>query len=84
MEETTELERKVLKNLDRRRLFGAKHISIDNAARSGFPSHERGNVKKAIENLIRKGLVQYYDKGRKAIQLNKERNDEIERIIRGY
>lgn len=82
MEELTGLEKDVLKRLGRKRLYGSKHFSIDTATRIGFPSNMRGDVRKAILELIRKGLVVYYDKGREAIQLNKERQDEIEQITR--
>ncbi len=36
--------------------IGGKHTSADNIPK-GFPKNERGEVKKALKNLIREGYV---------------------------
>lgn len=75
------IQQKILANLFRRRAFGGKHLSFDNVVRSGFASDMRGKVKEEVRNLLREGLIVYYDKGRKALQLNNEKLQEIKRRI---
>ena len=45
--------------------------------RSGFPSHFRHKVKKAIHSLLNKGLVIWYNRSRRAVQLNRNKMTEI-------
>lgn len=73
----TDLEVAVLKVMHSRRLYGTKHIRLERVMRSGFVPHQYGEVKKAILNLIKKSLIVYAKKGKKAIQLNKNFLAEI-------
>ncbi|MBI4175769.1 MAG: hypothetical protein HY518_01060 [Candidatus Aenigmarchaeota archaeon] len=80
--EFSRYELAVLKALHSRRVYGKHHKSFDTIVRScSVGAHELGNVKGALHSLIRKGLVIWYDKGRKALQLNKKRSKEIMEII---
>ena len=72
----------VVKVMHSRRVYGAKHIRLENIVRSGFRSHEHGEVKKAINNLIKKGIILYAKKSKNAIQLNKNKLKEIMEIVR--
>ena len=49
---------------------------------SGFPKHKYKEVKNAIFSLMKLGFVQWYDRSRNAIQLNKDKSREIEEIIK--
>jgi len=51
--------------------------------RSGFPSHHRGDVKKAIYKLINKGFVIWYNRSKNAVQLNRDKMAEILRMVGG-
>ncbi|MFH0870060.1 MAG: hypothetical protein V1866_03310 [archaeon] len=51
-----ELEKDVLRKMLHHKFIGEKHTSIDNLPK-GFPKHIRGDIKKAAENLIRKGFI---------------------------
>lgn len=74
------IKKEVITEMYKRKLFGSNHKEIITITRSGFPSDKRGEVKEAIHELIKEGLIVYYDRARNAIQLNKERIDEIEKI----
>ncbi|PDM26184.1 hypothetical protein CP083_05190 [Candidatus Bathyarchaeota archaeon B24-2] len=52
----TLVEKKILEKMFYDRLIGARHTSADNIPK-GFPKHLRGEVRKALRSLIRKGLV---------------------------
>jgi len=52
----TLVEKKILEKMFYDRLIGARHTSADNIPK-GFPKHLRGEVRKALRRLIRKGLV---------------------------
>ncbi len=56
--------------------MGAKHFRIDNLT-SGVPSHVRGEVKKEIENLIRKDYIRWYNRSKGALHLNLDKLPEI-------
>jgi len=73
----TDLEITVLKVMHSRRLYGSKHIRLERVMRSGFPTHQYGEVKKTIQSLIKKSLIVYAKRNKKAIQLNKEFLSEI-------
>lgn len=77
-----EIEIAVLKAMHSRLIYGKHHKKIDTIARSGFPSHLRGEVKKFVSSLIKKGYIIWYHKADESIQLNKERFKEIEEIAR--
>jgi len=80
--ELTELEVTVLKVMHSRRLYGAKHIRLERVMRSGFMPHQYGEVKDAIQSLIKKSFIIYVKKGKKAIQLNKEFLSEILEVVK--
>ncbi|MCW4003792.1 MAG: hypothetical protein NWE95_07770 [Candidatus Bathyarchaeota archaeon] len=52
----TRLEIAILQKMYEHNLIGEKHTSEDNIPK-GFPKHLRGDVKKALDKLIRKGYV---------------------------
>jgi len=80
--ELSEIEIATLKVMHSRLVYGKNHKKIETVMRSGFPSHLRKEVKKAISSLIKKGYIIWYHKP-ESIQLNKERFGEIEEIARG-
>jgi len=53
---TATLEIVILQKMYEHNLIGEKHTSEDNIPK-GFPKHLRGDVKKALDKLIRKGYV---------------------------
>ena len=74
------MERKILKRMNRLGLWKSKHMRIENAM-GGIPGHELGEVKKTISKLMQKGFVVYYNKSKKAIQLNFNKYKEIMDLI---
>ena len=50
------VEIRVLRKMFRHGYIGDWHTSADNIPK-GFPKHARGDVKKALKSLIRKGYV---------------------------
>ncbi len=46
----------VLQKMISHRVFGGKHYGMDDLKR-GVPTHERGNIEKAIKNLVKKNLI---------------------------
>jgi len=80
--ELTEIEKTVLKVMHSRLVYGKHHKKIETVMRSGFPSHLRKEVKKAILSLIKKGYILWYHRDDKSIHLNKELYPEIEKIYK--
>lgn len=78
-----EFERQVLVRLLNRNIWGSKHLRLNTLLKSGWEPHDRGRVKDATKSLLRKGLVIWAKKEKKALQLNKERSKEIMRIVEG-
>lgn len=77
-----DIERAVLEKLYRHGYIGAKHTSADNLPK-GFPSHRRGEVKDAVEELIKEGLlIPKPTAYGLQVSLNRHRIEEIERIIK--
>lgn len=74
------LEKYLLEKMLRKRIIGSKHIRYDNIV-SGVPSHEICNLKDAIKELLKKGFLVWYNKSKKAIQLNKYKLQEIKEYI---
>ena len=70
------LEKHLLEKMLRKRIIGSKHIRYDNIV-SGVASHEIGELKEAVESLLKKGYLVWYDRSKKAIQLNKYKLKEI-------
>ncbi len=77
------LEKHLLEKMLRKRIIGGKHIQYENIL-SGIPRHEIGNLKIVVEELLKKGFLIWYDRGRKALQLNKEKLNEIKSFLQGY
>jgi len=60
------------------------HTSIDNLIK-GFPKHKRGDVRKLIPKLIKRGFLHVRPKPYgKVVSLNIERRKEIEEFIARY
>jgi uncharacterized NAD(P)/FAD-binding protein YdhS len=61
--------------------IGERHTSEDNIPK-GFPKHERGDVKKALKNLIKQGYVtpKITSYGLE-VSLNPRKIEEIKRIL---
>ena len=60
------------------------HMPIENAVK-GFPKHLIGDIKKLIDNLVRKGfLVKAKHNYGEGISLKREKLKEIEEIIEKY
>lgn len=77
----SETEKAVLKKLYVDGFVGARHTSVDNVPK-GFPKHLRGDVKKAVKKLNKKGffIVKPTSYGLE-ISLNPRKMKEIKRII---
>ena len=82
IEELNEIEIAVLRAMHSRAVYGKNHKRIETIIHSGFPSHLRNEVKKAILSLIKKGYILWYHTADKSIHLNKELYSEIDRIVR--
>ncbi len=78
--EDTGLQKKILIKMLNNRIIGSKHIRFDTIV-SGISSHQKGDLKKEIENLLRKEFLVWYHKSRKAIQLNKYKLKEIREFL---
>ena len=76
----TKLEKYILEKMIRKRVIGSKHIQYDNILKS-VESHKIGDLKKAIKNLLKKNYLIWYDRSRKAIQLNKYKLKEIKELL---
>jgi len=77
-----DLKKTVLRSMLHDRIIGARHTAIENVSK-GFPKHLKGQVKDAVEELIKEGFVisKRTEHGRQ-VSLNKYRIAEIERIIK--
>lgn len=74
------LEKYLLEKMLRKRIIGSKHIRYDNIV-SGVPSHEICNLKDVVKELLKKGFLVWYNKSKKAIQLNKYKLQEIKEYL---
>ena len=74
------LERPLIEKMLRKRIIGSKHIRYANIV-SGVVSHEIGELKDAVDSLLKKGYLVWYDKSKKAIQLNKNMLKEIKEYL---
>jgi len=81
---STEDEAKILYKLMRLGKWEHAHTSIDNLIK-GFPKHKRGDVRKLIPKLIKRGVLHVKPTayGRE-VSLNIERKKEIEEFIARY
>jgi len=76
-----QLEKDLLRKLLHHKYIGAKHTSIDNLPKS-FPKYLRGEIKKAIKDLIKKGflLLKPTSYGLE-VSVNPNKLEEISKII---
>lgn len=77
----TTIERLLLAKLFARGAIGSNHYRIETLMHMGWKAHERGEVKDAINHLLRLGYIRWYNRNKQAIQLNDEMLDEIQDII---
>ena len=63
------------------KIWKSNHIRFDNLKHCGFPKNKLGEVEKTIEGLIKLELIIYYNKSKKALQLNWNKRFEIMKII---
>ncbi len=82
MRKEVNIRNAIINRLIKENVWVAKHISIDTLSRCGVPSHLRGEVRKMIHELLKEGILIYYDRGREAIQLNEEKRKEIYEMSR--
>ncbi len=84
MDNTSQDEAKILHKLMRLGKWEHAHTSIDNLVK-GFPKHKRGDVRKSISRLIKRGFLHVKPTayGRE-VSLNIERKREIEELILRY
>jgi len=77
-------EAKILYKLVRLGKWEHAHTSVDNLIK-GFPKHKRGDVRKLIPKLIKRGFLHVKPTayGRE-VSLNIERKKEIEEFIARY
>jgi hypothetical protein len=78
--ENIQLQKKLLMKLLKNKVLGSYHIRIETMLH-GFSRHEIGDLKMAAEDLLRKGFLIWYNKSNKAIQLNKDKLDEIREFL---
>ena len=57
-----------------------KHITYENIL-SSIPRHEIGNLKEVVNDLLKNKFLVWYDRSRKAIQLNKDKLNEIREYL---
>jgi len=77
-----DIKRAILEKLYRHGYIGARHTSADNLPK-GFPSHRKGEVKDAVKELIKEGLlIPKPTAYGLEVSLNKHRIADIEKIIR--
>lgn len=77
----TDIEKAILDKLLSHGYVGRKHTPEDNIPK-GFPKHMYEEVRKALKNLVREGLVlQHPTAHGMDVALNKERTSEIKEIL---
>ena len=82
IENLNDIEVAVLKTMHSRLIYGKHHKKIETVMRSGFPSHLRKEVKKAIFSLIKKEYILWYHRSDNSVHLNKDKYGEIEEIVK--
>jgi len=77
-----DIKKTILEKMYRNGYIGARHTAEDSLPK-GFPSHRRGEVKDAVKELIKEGLlIPKPTSYGLQVSLNKYRIAEIERIIK--
>lgn len=84
MTDNSQDEAKILYKLMRLGKWQHAHTSVDNLVK-GFPKHKRGDVKKLIPKLIKRGFLHVKPTAYgKKVSLNVDKKKEIEEIIGKY
>jgi len=84
MTDSSQDEAKILYKLMRLGKWEHAHTSVDNLVK-GFPKHKRGDVKKLIPKLIKRGFLHVKPTAYgKEVSLNVGKKREIEEIIAKY
>lgn len=78
--ENIQLQQKILMKLLKNKVLGSYHLRFETIL-SGVKRHEIGDLKKAIHDLLKKDLLVWYSKSKKAIQLNKDKLQEIREFL---
>lgn len=78
--ENIQLQQKILMKLLKNKVLGSFHLRFETIL-SGVKRHEIGDLKQAIYNLLKKGFLVWYSKSKKAIQLNKDKLQEIRTFL---
>lgn len=82
--ELSEYELDIIYKITRKNRWCKKHISKEHLIR-GFPKHELGNYKKAIDSLIKKGYLTAYKRGNRIdVCVNKKMREEIIDLLELY
>jgi len=75
------ITKRLLENLLRNRIIGAKHTSEDNAIKC-FPKDSRGDAKKILKKLEKEGYLMYHPTSYEIqISLNPARLKEIRELL---
>jgi len=84
MTDSSQDEARILYKLVRLGKWEHAHTSVDNLVK-GFPKHKRGDVKKLIPKLIKRGVLHVKPTAYgKEVSLNVGKKKEIEEIIAKY
>ena len=78
--ESIQLQQKILMKLLKNKVLGSYHLRFETML-SGVKGHEIGDLKRAIYDLLKKDFLVWYSKSKKAIQLNKDRLQEIREFL---
>lgn len=81
--ENIQLQQKILMKLLKNRVLGSYHLRFETIL-SGVKRHEIGNLKQAIYSLLKKEFLVWYSRSKKAIQLNKDKLQEIREFLDKY
>jgi hypothetical protein len=80
--ELTPHQKNILFKLKRNFYIGGRHTSEDNVIK-GFPTNERGNIKKALKKLVRSGyLISKPTSYGLEIAIDPRRMEEINKILK--
>lgn len=75
------LKRFIVKKLFHHGYVGGRHTAVENLGK-GLPGHERGDVKKAVKELVREGVVVEKPTGYGLhVYLNPRKRREIEHYL---
>lgn len=84
MKQLTDDHKRILYKLRRNYYIGGRHTSEDNVIK-GFPKHKRGELKKAVKNLIKNDyLISKPTSYGLGISINPEMMKEINEILEDY